>query len=75
MKPAKHAAWRSFHPSITPRTNLSNGSQFGGRPEVLGEDASLIESISLDANSGKFHCVIAPENVLAKLREADLLKT
>lgn len=42
--------------------------------DVLGEDASLIESISLDADIGKFHSVVAPEKVIAKLREANLLK-
>ena len=42
--------------------------------DVLGDDASLIEGISLDADTGKFHSVVAPERVLAKLHEANLLK-
>ena len=43
--------------------------------ETLGEDASLIESISLDADVGKFYDVVAPEHVVAKLRAANLLRT
>lgn len=42
--------------------------------DLLGEEISQIQSISLDADIGKFHSVDAPESVLAKLREADLLK-
>lgn len=42
--------------------------------DLLGDDVSQIESIVLDADIGKFHSVVAPEGVLAKLREADLLK-
>ena len=43
--------------------------------ELLGDDFSKIQSIALDADIGKFHSVVAPESVLAKLREANLLKT
>lgn len=42
--------------------------------DLLGEEVSQIQSISLDADIGKFHSVVAPESVLAKLREAGLLK-
>lgn len=42
--------------------------------DLLGDEISQIQSISLDADIGKFHSVIAPESILAKLREADLLK-
>ncbi|OGS98228.1 MAG: hypothetical protein A3F73_01855 [Gallionellales bacterium RIFCSPLOWO2_12_FULL_59_22] len=42
--------------------------------DLLGEDVSKIQSISLDADIGKFHSVVAPESILAKLREANLLK-
>lgn len=42
--------------------------------DLLGDDVSQIKSISLDADIGKFHSVVAPESVLAKLREAKLLK-
>lgn len=39
--------------------------------DLLGEDASQIESISLNLDTGKFHSVVAPENVIAKLRDAN----
>lgn len=42
--------------------------------DLLGEEVSQIQSISLDADIGKFHSVVAPESILAKLREANLLK-
>lgn len=42
--------------------------------DLLGDDVSQIQSISLDADIGKFHSVVAPESILAKLREANLLK-
>ncbi len=42
--------------------------------QVLGEDVSLIKSISLDTDIAKFYDVVAPEGVIAKLREANLLK-
>jgi hypothetical protein len=42
--------------------------------DLLGDEVSQIQSISLDADVGKFHSVVAPERVLAKLREANLLK-
>lgn len=42
--------------------------------DLLGDEVSQIQSISLDADIGKFHSVVAPESVLAKLREANLLK-
>lgn len=42
--------------------------------DLLGEDASKIESISLNTNTGKFYSVVAPESVIDKLRCANLLK-
>jgi len=42
--------------------------------DLLGDDVSQIQSISLDTDIGKFHSVVAPESVLAKLRKANLLK-
>ena len=42
--------------------------------DLLGDDVSQIQSISLDADIGKFHSVVAPESILAKLCEANLLK-
>ena len=42
--------------------------------DLLGDEVSRIQSISLDADIGKFHSVVAPESILAKLREANLLK-
>lgn len=43
--------------------------------DLLGDEVSQIQSISLDADIGKFHSVVAPESILAKLREANLLKS
>lgn len=43
--------------------------------KLLGDDFSKIQSIALDADIGKFHSVVAPESVITKLREANLLKT
>ena len=40
--------------------------------ELLGEDISKIESISLNADTGKFHSVAAPENIIQKLKDANL---
>ncbi len=42
--------------------------------EVLGDDVSLIKSIRLDADVGKFHAIDAPQSVIDRLRAADLLK-
>ncbi len=42
--------------------------------DLLGNDISQIQSISLDTDVGKFHNVVAPESVLSKLRNANLLK-
>ena len=41
--------------------------------EVLGDDVSLIKSIRLDADVGKFHAIDAPQSVIDRLRAADLL--
>ena len=43
--------------------------------EILGNDYPLLKSIRLDANVGKFYAVDAPEEVIEKIRAADLLKT
>ncbi|MDO9048187.1 MAG: hypothetical protein Q7U66_10685 [Methylobacter sp.] len=43
--------------------------------DPLGNDISQIQSISLDTDVGKFHSVVASESVLAKLRNANLLKS
>ena len=42
--------------------------------EILGDDVSLIKSIRLDADVGKFYEVDAPDSVVEKLRQAGLLK-
>lgn len=42
--------------------------------DLLGEEASQIESISLNLDTGKFHSVVAPENIITKLRDANLLE-
>lgn len=42
--------------------------------ETLGPDVSKVESIRLDADVGKFHSVVAPDDVIAKLRAANLLR-
>lgn len=42
--------------------------------ELLGDDVSLIKSIRLDADVGKFHAVDAPQSVIDRLRAAGLLK-
>jgi hypothetical protein len=42
--------------------------------DLLGDDATLVKSISLDADCGKFYDVVAPESVISKLRTAGLLK-
>lgn len=41
---------------------------------LLGEDVSKIEDIALNFDTGKFHSVVAPEYVIAKLRDANLLE-
>ena len=41
--------------------------------DILGDEVSLIESISFSKAEGKFHSVEAPDEILDKLREADLL--
>ena len=41
--------------------------------ELLGDDVSQIEAITLDTDIGKFKNVKAPEEILAKLRAANLL--
>jgi len=43
--------------------------------EILGDDYSLIKSIRLDADVGKFDAVDAPEEVVEKIRAAGLLKS
>ena len=42
--------------------------------EILGDDVSLIKSIRLDADVGKFHSIDAPPSVIDRLRTAGLLK-
>ncbi len=42
--------------------------------ELLGDDMLLIEEITLDTDVGKFYNVVAPQIVLDKLQEANLLK-
>lgn len=41
--------------------------------DLLGEEISQVESISLNLDTGKFHSVVAPENIITKLRGANLL--
>lgn len=43
--------------------------------EILGDDYSLIKSIRLDADVGKFYAVDAPEDVIEKIRAAGLLRS
>lgn len=43
--------------------------------EILGADYSLIKSIRLDADVGKFDAVDAPKEVVEKIRAAGLLKS
>ncbi|WP_139112764.1 hypothetical protein [Stutzerimonas nitrititolerans] len=40
--------------------------------ELLGEEVSKIESISLNSDTGKFHSVVAPESIIQKLKDANL---
>jgi hypothetical protein len=42
--------------------------------ETLGQDAGLIRGIVLNADTGKFHDIDAPEHVIQKLREAKLVE-
>lgn len=42
--------------------------------ELLGDDVSLISSIRLDADVGKFYAVDAPQSVIDRLRAAGLMK-
>ncbi|WP_343741655.1 hypothetical protein [Herbaspirillum huttiense] len=42
--------------------------------EVLDEDISLIESIALDADVGKFLEIKAPQEIIERLRAADLVR-
>ena len=42
--------------------------------ELLGDDVSLIKSIRLDADVGKFHAIDAPQSVIDRLRAAGFLK-
>lgn len=42
--------------------------------EILGDDVSLIKSIRLDADVGKFHAVDAPQSVIDQIRAAGLLR-
>ena len=51
---------------------IANAKQRLG--DVLGDDASLIKSIKLDADVGKFYDIEAPEAVLDKLRAAGLVR-
>lgn len=41
--------------------------------ETLGDDVALVRSISLNADIGKFYDIDAPERVIQKLRDADLV--
>lgn len=41
--------------------------------DLLGDEVSLIEKIYFDSDIGKFHSIIAPETIKAKLRKAGYL--
>jgi len=41
--------------------------------ETLGDDVALVRSIVLNADVGKFYDIDAPEHVIQKLRDADLV--
>ena len=42
--------------------------------DALGGDVSLIRTITLNADTGKFNRALAPEHVLFKLKAANLLE-
>lgn len=42
--------------------------------EVLGEDIKKINGGVFDVSSGKFYDVVAPADVLGKMRQANLLR-
>jgi hypothetical protein len=41
--------------------------------ETLGDDVALVKSASLNADIGKFYDIEAPEHVIQKLRDANLV--
>lgn len=41
--------------------------------ETLGDDVALVRKIALNADIGKFYDIEAPEHVIQKLRDADLV--
>lgn len=60
--------------SIDPQAKTVEANARAKLAELLGDDISLIKSICLDADVGKFHSVDAPVSIVDRIHAAGLLK-
>lgn len=60
--------------AINPQVKIVEANARAKLGELLGDDISLIKSIRLDADVGKFHAVDAPASIVDRIHAAGLLK-